>query len=664
MTNRAFRRQTIFRSAFVFAAAVAAQNAMALDPVFVDHFNNGVVENSDASAGFWTQRNSGGSSTAVEPAAGPLQLTAGGSQFPHGQLSSAVQSSFNFFHTPIVLQASGLNFTSPTGSLNKGILRFVLSSQALGGNDESEYTSDDAIALRLESGNGTPGQYSFALGIKENYPLHNSEYDGFWLVNPIINGSATLPGPIRGFTMAWSPKFYDLSITHDASPTDATQVTDRFTGGVDEFMANWHAPSDPNPITGDTALFVQSQMNNSAANELLTASVGQITVSQLRQAWQGADGANWSDPNNWSDADIHHVNGDDSISSVPNFIGSNIKFGPTASAKTVVVDADYQVGAIVFDSPASYLLAPNGGGTGTLQFDTRFSNTEISVLQGSHTIASPIKMYKDLAITVTPSTSVLTLSGGLLLGDSVPITAINLVKAGAGRVDAASYTANSLTISGGTAKVIPGASSNAPAGVSVIKSLTISGGPSVPTAALDLSNNAMVIDYDGSSPLSAVQQLLAAGLNNGQWNGNGIRSSSAAAAAATSQKTGIAYVEASDLLGPTGGNFFGQTVDGTAVLLQYALFGDANQDHTVDTVDFNLLAANFSGSGKVWRQGDFNYDGIVDTVDFNLLGSNFGGSLAGPALGTLVPEPATFSTILMAGLLIGRRRRRAENFGR
>src|SRR5206468_8324057 len=121
-----------------------------------------------------------------------------------------------------------------------------------------------------------------------------------------------------------------------------------------------------------------------------------------------------------------------------------------------------QMGAIVFDSAASYLLAPNGGGTGTIQFDTRYFNTDIQVLQGSHTIASPIKMYKDMVVTVTPPASVLTLSGGLLLGDSVPITSVNLTKNGAGRVDAANYVGNSLTINAGAAKVIAGASPNAP----------------------------------------------------------------------------------------------------------------------------------------------------------------------------------------------------------
>ena len=77
MIHRNIRRLT-HRSAFVLAAAVAAPGALALDQVFVDHFNNGVVENSDAVNGFWTQRNSGGTSAGSETAGtGPLQLTAG-----------------------------------------------------------------------------------------------------------------------------------------------------------------------------------------------------------------------------------------------------------------------------------------------------------------------------------------------------------------------------------------------------------------------------------------------------------------------------------------------------------------------------------------------------------------------------------------------------------
>src|SRR4029077_19803062 len=123
---------------------------------------------------------------------------------------------------------------------------------------------------------------------------------------------------------------------------------------------------------------------------------------------------------------------------------------------------------------------------------------------------------------------------------------------------------------------------------------------------------------------------------------------SAAAAASGSSKTGLAYGEANLLVGPTGGTWKGQTVDGTAVLITYALYGDANVDRTVDTVDFNLLTASFSLTGKQWTDSDFNYDGTVDSVDFNLLAANFsqvlpGDAAAGP--GALVPEPSAIALL-------------------
>jgi GH25 family lysozyme M1 (1,4-beta-N-acetylmuramidase) len=89
---------------------------------------------------------------------------------------------------------------------------------------------------------------------------------------------------------------------------------------------------------------------------------------------------------------------------------------------------------------------------------------------------------------------------------------------------------------------------------------------------------------------------------------------------------------------------------GTTMASNYAktfffLQGDANHDHTVDTIDFNSLAANFNGTGKTFSQGNFNYDanGAVDTTDFNLLAGNFGKTQAGepaPSAGTPSSTPA------------------------
>jgi hypothetical protein len=197
--------------------------------------------------------------------------------------------------------------------------------------------------------------------------------------------------------------------------------------------------------------------------------------------------------------------------------------------------------------------------------------------------------------------------------------------------------------------------------VLVTGALTIAGAP--PAGRLDLTDEDCIIDYSGGSPAAAIRSYLQAGYNSGAWTGSGITSSSAAAQAASAHKTALGYGENS-VLG--FGAFDGEGVDGTTIIIRYVFSGDANLDSNVDTVDFNILAANFSGAGKVWTQGDFNYDNSADTVDFNLLASNFGqvlpadpGAAQGAGLGTLVPEPSALSALLLNGALLKRRRRAA-----
>ena len=45
------------------------------------------------------------------------------------------------------------------------------------------------------------------------------------------------------------------------------------------------------------------------------------------------------------------------------------------------------------------------------------------------------------------------------------------------------------------------------------------------------------------------------------------------------------------------------------------LDGDTNFDGTVNTLDFNTLAADFNKSGQKWSTGDFNFDGTVNAQD-------------------------------------------------
>ena len=110
----------------------------------------------------------------------------------------------------------------------------------------------------------------------------------------------------------------------------------------------------------------------------------------------------------------------------------------------------------------------------------------------------------------------------------------------------------------------------------------------------------------------------------------------------------------------------------SAVVLELALYGDANLDGVVDSQDLTLLATDWKKSTNLWTAGDFNHDGVVDSQDLTLLATNwkktytspslpFGGfsgdSLGGPGSGgpMTVPKPGTLVLLLLAVLGVGTR---------
>jgi hypothetical protein len=193
--------------------------------------------------------------------------------------------------------------------------------------------------------------------------------------------------------------------------------------------------------------------------------------------------------------------------------------------------------------------------------------------------------------------------------------------------------------------------SGANAATSRFESLTIAGSSGNWSGLFDIANNALLIDYTGASPLATIKDQIATAWHGGDWTGKGVVSSAAAnvfADASAAHKTGIGFGEATDVLNTLPNTFAGQPVDATSIVARYTLYGDASLDKSVDTVDFNLLASNFGGSGKRWTHGDFNYDGLVDTIDFNVLASNFGQAVAAESFSTtIVPEPRTISVFLI-----------------
>jgi hypothetical protein len=399
-----------------------------------------------------------------------------------------------------------------------------------------------------------------------------------------------------------------------------------------------------NPLTPTS---FQIYVNKPAVATPLTIYIDnvQAVTTQVSALNAFADG-NWSDAANWLGL----------TAAVPNGVDATAVLGLGSSGdRTITVDAPQTLGTLLFNTGATI----NVNGSSAITLDVSTGQANIQSYTGSHTVSAPLTLNDNTTITVSPTAAALTLTGEL------SATGRTVTKAGNGRVEFVNVRAAGLAINAGTVRMLPGGTD---ASTSKVNTLTIAGG-TTPTARLDITNNAVVVDYGPvagpeAEPLDTIKAQITAAFAGGAWTGNGITS-----ADANTNNFAVGYAERS-ALAALPAIFNSVTVDSTSVLIRLTRYGDADLSGTVNSDDFNRLASSFGTNGKVWSEGNFNYDalGTVNSDDFNLLAGNFGlsATAGGPTpedwanLAAAVPEPGSMTLLLGAGLFAGRRRRIAR----
>ena len=158
--------------------------------------------------------------------------------------------------------------------------------------------------------------------------------------------------------------------------------------------------------------------------------------------------------------------------------------------RAVAVDVPVRIGRLDFENANAYTLA----GTNAVTLDATSGDAQINVTLGQHAINAPVTLADNTTIKIAPQASRLTLGGTLnAIGK-------RLTKTGAGTLALNPLDAAELSIEGGSVAVSTQSTSDA----TVIGTLSISGG-ATPTATLDLTNSAAVIDYTGASPAATVR---------------------------------------------------------------------------------------------------------------------------------------------------------------
>ena len=349
--------------------------------------------------------------------------------------------------------------------------------------------------------------------------------------------------------------------------------------------------------------------------------------------WNVDDAGDSAEPGNW-------------IGGAPGGVDAAARFlGKITANRTVVVDSPLTLGSISFANTNSYVMA----GTSTLRLETTSGSAFVDVQSGTHRI--------NLQLTIASDTYLSVADGAVLeIGDPVTVAAGRSVKpSGSGTivyqssmtlepnasiVFAGNTRLTSLTLDSGSS-VLVAAHLSAPARILAVESLA-----AAPGSTINLSDNSMLVDYSGASPIGD--------LINAFLDGTIVVNPDVAGLPTT-----LAISEAADLGATEFGTF---SVDESAVLLRYTYVGDANLDGQVDALDYERVDLAIGNSGVFGvAQGDLNYDGNVDALDYEQIDLNIGNGVGAPLAsvtgGIFIPEPTGLLVLVVSSGLLGRRRR-------
>lgn len=163
----------------------------------------------------------------------------------------------------------------------------------------------------------------------------------------------------------------------------------------------------------------------------------EMTVSGVpapTSIWSAVGSGSWGDTASWDNA------------TVPNLLGATANLnGAIGSASAVTLDGNRQIGSLVLNSAFGYTISSGIPDTSVLTLNNGPGNATVNVSNGSHTIAAPLELLSNTAITVANLADTLTLSGIVSDGGTVK----GITKFGLGTLDFASAFETPNTFSGG-----------------------------------------------------------------------------------------------------------------------------------------------------------------------------------------------------------------------